>query len=218
MSFPWRSDNVEQMHLFTRHCQRWHGVIGSDEHHVDVTGAVHRHIRWEVNGAIRGVTTSWLPRTRLRDDVGRELRVRADQATIHFRDVEQRARPEHNLTPEPGSRAAQRHEEMLCHPMRYALRRAAGALATVIVPIIAIGLLTRLAEVLRGFGFSVPGMPTLPFSDFDLTDLGAPQWLQSTLDSSDFIAPIVIAIFLAWFEHRRRGKRKSREAGEGEGP
>src|SRR5690606_29348864 len=135
--------------------------------------------------------------------VGR-LRVTTNTATLLPQDSGPDSAPrDRALTAEPGSRVARREEEILHRPVRFAIRQILTAAAAAVVPLALIALLTGLARWLRHLGIGLPGLPAIPLSDFDLTDLGVPGWVQAALDSSDYVVPVTAAVVVVWLALRR---------------
>ena len=119
----------------------------------------------------------------------------------------------HDLTPEPGSRAAAHEESVLRHPGRYTAIQTLGGIAKVVVPIVIAALLARVA-------FSVPlpdvdlprlplpevdvPLPSVPLPDIEVPDIDPPDWLVWILERVKYAWPIVVAFLLARAEVRRR--------------
>jgi hypothetical protein len=196
--------------------QRWDGDIDGHTHRVDVAGSVRRCIVWRADGRTIAARRAWLPRVHLHHDLATVV-VRAHRVTVHppgSRLMAASGIGGGDLAPEPGSLAARREQEIADHPVRFAIRQIVGALATVLVPLALVALLAKAPQLLQHFGVPLPSLPSLPIPQFDLTDIGAPAWIQRLLDSSDYVTPIAIAIAVVWFELRRRRHQRRRQRRE----
>lgn len=176
---------------------------GSD-HRVEVAGRLRHRLVWTVDERRLAERRTWLTRTRIRaHGVGR---LHTAGHWVHLRTTGPTSNGVIEFTPEAGSRAARRRSELLHRPIRFAGRELLTAIAVIFVPLALVAGLVRLGSLLRQAGAEVPRAPSIPPSGFDLTDLGAPAWLQQLLDGSDYVTPLVIALVVIWsgLRHRRR--------------
>lgn len=170
--------------------QVWHHHDGR-VHEVAARGVLRRRVAWYVDDEQAGRAIAMRPRVTLthrshgRVVVSCPLIGTAQRATLDG----------HELTPAPGSKAERRAHVALHHPVRYVLTRIALAGIWVGAPLLCFALLLPIAR----------RMP-LPRFDLPIPDvvLPMPGWLQSTLDASDYVTPIIIAAVAAWIEIRRR--------------
>lgn len=126
-----------------------------------------------------------------------------------------------DFEPEPGSRAAERAEWIGRHPHLHTARQTAVAAAGVVVPIVAIWLLTLVpwpSVDVPDLGMPSipwpdlpavpwPDLPAVPWPDLDLPDL--PAWVDTV---RKLLIPILIAFFIARGEVRRRRKAEAAAA------
>jgi hypothetical protein len=129
------------------------------------------------------------------------------------------------LDPEPGSRQAKLESYAERHPKLYAARHVVFGVGQVVIPILGVGLVLGLLP-----SISVPtpdvSLPaiSIPFPDIDLPDLPdipePPGWVQAIFESLKFVTPVLIGIWLAHREYRRRREagEKKRRAAPGEEP
>lgn len=130
-----------------------------------------------------------------------------------------------DLVPSAGSAVAEREAKMAAKPRLYAARHVAGGVGKVVLPILAVWLLAQLAGLLPDFDLpsipwpdidlpSIPwpdiDLPSIPWPDFDLPDWELPAWLRWILDNAKYVTPILIGIFLARSEMRRRATQAER--------
>ncbi|MEU4365436.1 hypothetical protein [Promicromonospora sp. NPDC023987] len=196
-----RYGSLGHMRAWSPTVQRWHGVVDGSEHRVEATGRVRHRFVWFADGEPLAVRRRWLPRARLVAPVG-ELRLTTNR--VFLRRSGSRSLDAVEFEPESGSPAARRRDEIINRPIWFATRELLIAVAVVVLPIALVALVVRLLGMLRDAGVWLPQPPSIPFADFDLTDLGAPSWFQDLLDSSDYVLPVVIALGIIWLELRRR--------------
>ena len=197
--------------------QVWTGTVGDAEHRVEASGSVSRLITWTVDGETVAERRTMDDRARLDGgDRGTLVVLHTTlgtprRATVHPPGADAASVAGiggHDLTPEPGSRAADHEESVLRHPGRYTAIQTMAGLAKVVVPIVVAALLARVA-------FSVPlpdidlprlPLPSLPLPDVDIPEIDPPDWLGWILDRVRYVWPIVLAFLLARAEVRRRRK------------
>jgi hypothetical protein len=115
------------------------------------------------------------------------------------------------LEPAPGTRAARRARFEREHPRLYASRHVIKGVAQVA------GVLIGLSVLLR-FLPSIPlpeldlnldlDLPSIPWPDLPIPHIELPEWLRDILRSKKYWLPVVIGIFVARAELRRRRSRK----------
>ena len=113
------------------------------------------------------------------------------------------------LEPEPGTRAARRARFEREHPRLYAARHVVKGAAQVAVALIGLSLLLRFLPSIPLPDIDLPrlDLPDIPWPDIPLPHLEVPQWLQEILKSKPYWLPVVIGIFVARAELRRRSRK-----------
>lgn len=134
-----------------------------------------------------------------------------------------------DLVPEPGSPAALREEKMRANPRLYAARHVAGGLGKVVVPIIAAVVITWLLSrvSLPDWDLGLPAIPwpdlpsipwpQLPWPSISLPSVDVPDWLRRLLDKVKYVWPILLGLWLARREMRRRRQQDELRARMGSG-
>lgn len=127
-----------------------------------------------------------------------------------------------DFTPEPGTKAAAREAWIHQHPRLYTARQTLVAAATVIVPLLLVGLLARFAFSLPAIPWpdwnlpSIPwpdiGWPSIPWPDLPAipwpdVDISLPGWVHALLDKAKYVWPVLLAFAFARGEIRRRRKQ-----------
>lgn len=117
-----------------------------------------------------------------------------------------------DLVPEPGSPAARREERMRAHPRLHATRHVVGGVGKVVVPILAALLAAWLLARISLPDWDIPWpdlkLPTIPWPSVDLPrwniDWQPPGWLRRVLEVLKYVWPILLGLWLARRELRRR--------------
>lgn len=130
-----------------------------------------------------------------------------------------------DFDPEPGSKAAKREEWIRTHPRQFALRRTAIAVAGVVIPVLLVWLLARFAlPAIPWPSWNIPWpripwpdwsipWPQIPWPDWRLPrwDIAVPGWVRWIADNAKFVIPVVIALFYAQREVKRRRDQDERK-------
>lgn len=134
-----------------------------------------------------------------------------------------------DLVPEPGSPAALREERMRANPRLYAARHVVGGVAKVALPILAAAVIAWLLSRVSWPNLNLPSipwpdLPSIPWPEIPWPDLRldidweAPAWLGWILDKIKYVWPILLGLWLARREMRRRREQdelRARMAAEG---
>jgi hypothetical protein len=112
------------------------------------------------------------------------------------------------LEPEPGTRAARRARFEREHPRLYAARHVVKGAGKVALALIGLSFLLRFLPSipLPDIDIDLPrlDLPEIPWPSIPLPHIELPEWLREILKSKKYWLPIVIGIFLARAELRRR--------------
>lgn len=128
-----------------------------------------------------------------------------------------------DLAPEEGSPAAQREEKMRERPRLYAARHIAGGIGKIIGPLLGALIVAGLLTLVRAISWpdwdlplpdidlpSIPwpaiNLPSIPWPDWHLPRLGwqVPAWLDWILDHAKYVWVLLVGVYLAVRETRRR--------------
>lgn len=134
-----------------------------------------------------------------------------------------------DLLPEPGSPAALREDRMRANPRLYAARHVAGGVAKVVVPIavtaLVVWLLSRISLPDLDLGLpaipwpdlpSIP-WPQIPWPSIDLPSVHVPGWVLWLLEKLKYVWPVLLGVWLARHEIRRRHEQDELRARMGAG-
>lgn len=139
-----------------------------------------------------------------------------------------------DLVPEPGSPAAVREDKMRANPGLYAARHVVGGVAKVALPIVAAIVIAWLLARVSWPNLNLPSIPwpdlpsipwpEIPWPSFRLDiDWEPPGWLRWILDKASYVWPVLLGIWLARREVKRRREqdelraRMAAEASSGSG-
>lgn len=129
-----------------------------------------------------------------------------------------------DLVPEPGSPAALREDRMRANPRLYAARHVAGGVAKVVGPIIALAILAWLLARVSWPDWDLPwpqlDLPTIPWPELPAISLPAwdpPDWVRWVLDKVKYVWPVLLGLWLARREIRRRREQDELRARMGAG-
>lgn len=131
-----------------------------------------------------------------------------------------------DLVPEPGSPAAQREEKMRANPRLYAARHVVGGVGKVVVPIIGAAILVWLLSriSLPDWDLGLPSIPwpqipwpeipwpEIPWPSIDLPRIAIPDWLRWLLDKLKYVWPVLLGVWLARREVKRRREQDALRA------
>lgn len=127
-----------------------------------------------------------------------------------------------DLVPEPGSPAAVREEKMRANPLLYSARHVAGGVGAVLVPIIGAVVVAWVLARVSWPDWDIPWpdldlpsipWPEIPWPSFRVDiDWEAPSWLRWILDKVTFVWPVLLGIWLARREMRRRREQDALRA------
>lgn len=136
-----------------------------------------------------------------------------------------------DLVPEPGSPAARREEKMRARPRLYAARHVVGGVGKVLGPIIAAVVIAWLLSRVSWPDWDIPwpdldlpSLPSIPWPEIPWPNLRldidweAPAWLRWVLDKVKYVWPVLLGLWLARREMRRRRQQdelRARVAAEG---
>ena len=119
-----------------------------------------------------------------------------------------------DLVPEPGSPAAIREDRMRANPRLFAARHVVGGVATVLVPIAAAVVIAWLLSRVTLPDLDLPSvpwpdLPSIPWPSIDLPsipwpDWEMPEWLRWLLDKATYVWPVLLGLWFARREMRRR--------------
>lgn len=228
--------------------QRWHLATGSARHQVEIVEVtLQRHVTWTVDGVEVARSRSSSERVVLDGDeqgavlvrlptfVGPARRVTwwGPEASPSATALAQVGLGGEDLVPEPGSAAAERDAKILAHPRRYALVRTVTAVATVLVPVVLLWLLSQVDVPWPGWDLprvpwpdvpwpSVPWpeipWPSIPWPSIPWPGLpSAPAWLEPVLEASRYVWPVLLAAVVARSEVRRRRAQAERRRDDAAG-
>ncbi|WP_369140969.1 hypothetical protein [Modestobacter versicolor] len=216
--------------------ERWLLTSAGHEHSVEIAEAgLRRRIGWTVDGTAVATTTTSDERVVLDGGAHGAVGVRlpaftgpARRVTWWSPDAELGAvAAAHtglggtDLDPEPGSKAAAREAWIRAHPDLHAARRTGAAVLGVLLPIVALWLLTRVdvpwpdldLPAIPWPDWDLPAVPwpdlSIPWPDWDLPEL--PAWVREVLDKAKYVVPVLIAFALARGEVRRRRAQDERK-------
>ena len=114
------------------------------------------------------------------------------------------------LEPEPGTRAARRARFEREHPRWYAARHVVKGTAQVAVALIGLTfLLSLIPDITIDIDLPHIDLPDIPWPHVDLPEV--PGWLREVLRSKKYWLPIVIGIFVANAELKRRRNKVTRD-------
>lgn len=132
-----------------------------------------------------------------------------------------------DLVPEAGSPAAEREERMRANPGLYAARHVVGGVGKVLVPIVAAVVAAWLLSRVSWPDWDIPwpdlDLPSIPWPEIPRPDWGldvdweAPGWLRWILDKVKYVWPILLGLWLARHEVRRRRQQDELRARMGAG-
>ena len=115
------------------------------------------------------------------------------------------------LEPEAGTRAARRAKFEREHPRLYAARHVVKGAAQVALAIIGLTFLLRFLPAIPWPDIDLPSLPLptidLPDIPWPQIDIGVPDWIKAIAKTKQYWLPIVIGIFLANAELKRRKRR-----------
>jgi len=202
--------------------EQWHLVLGKHSHVIEIAqGAVVREARWTRDGTEVASKRTSDETIVLTAEAGDAVRLKfplmgpARRVTLHDSETEAHTGLRGaDFEPECGSKAAARAEWIGQHPHLHTARQTALAAAGVVIPIIAIWVLTLVPWPSLDIPWpdvdlpsipwpDVPSIPwpDIPWPDVDLPDL--PGWLEPV---RKFFIPVLIAFFIARGEVKRRRK------------
>ena len=206
----------------------WDGCL----HEVEIREVgLHRQIVWRVDGEAVAESKSYDERAILVTDghgsLGLHFRTFAGTRRVTwFEHTNVPAALAANKTlvggvdfePEPGSKAARRRDWMHRHPRLYAGRQIILAAVAIAVGVLVTWLLGHLWPLIPWDWVPQIELPRIPWPDIpwpsipwpDLPDINLPDWLGAVLDAAKFVAPVVLAGWLAVRESRRRRGSKRR--------
>ncbi|WP_121254335.1 hypothetical protein [Nocardioides ferulae] len=212
--------------------QIWELTVGGHDHRVEASGSFQRTVRWLVDGALVSEKRSSDDRIRVtrEPDTG-EVLVRYSslgkprRATL----LDPGDNPAEqaqalsglggvDLEPAAGSPAAAYEERLRRHPRRYAVLRAGGAVAGILLPLLLAAVVARFVislpwpdipwpDLPRIPWPDLPDLPGIPWPDWSLPDWSLPGWVRELLDAAGFVWPVLLAIVVARAEIRRRRKQ-----------
>ena len=217
--------------------QRWELDVGGRRHRVEVVGSFSRTVRWHVDGRLVATKRSSEDHLRLRPGDGLDAGDEPDLGALRL-SFSSLGRPRRvtwydpdtgarallgvgglDLDPEPGSPAARHEQRVRQHPRRYAALTVAGGVATIVLPLLLGLLAVRLAVALPWPDWHLPSvpwpdvdLPSVPLPDVDLPDWALPGWLSRVADALQLVWPVVLAVFLARAEVRRRRRQDELKA------
>lgn len=219
--------------------QVWEDVVDGRTHRVEVRGSMSREVRWTVDGEEAATRRSTDERLRLESPEHGQVHVRFStlgaprRATLFPPSEDSGATAAAvagvggtDLAPEPDSRADRFDRRVLAHPRRYAALQTAAAIAKVVLPLVLAGLLARIAFAIPWPDVDLPSiprpdLPSLPWPDLPslpAPDLDLPGWVRAVVDALPYVVPVLVALFVARSEiRRRRAQEARRAAGRGEG-
>lgn len=218
--------------------ERWLLDLDGHSHVVEIADAgLRRRLSWTVDGTeVANLVTSD-ERVVLTSDEG-VVGVRlptfvgpARRVTLHDNEIAAHAGPGGtDFDAEAGSAAARREAWIREHPRLHTARQTAVAAAGVLIPILAIWLLSQL--VLPRIPWPDIDLPSIPWPDIDLPSIpwpditlpsipwpglpdlpDLPAWVR---DAATFVGPVLLAFFLARGEVKRRRDQDRRKHEEEE--
>ncbi len=114
------------------------------------------------------------------------------------------------LEPEPGTRAARRARFAREHPRWYAARYVVKGAAQVALALIGLTFLFSLIpDITIDIDLPHIDLPDIPWPHVDLPEI--PAWVREVLQSKKYWLPIVIGLFLANAELKRRRNKVTRD-------
>ena len=114
------------------------------------------------------------------------------------------------LEPEPGTRAARRAQFGRAHPRLYAARHVVKGAGQVAIALIGVTFLLQLIT-LPDIDLPDVDLPDLPWPHIDLPHIELPGWVRAVLASKKYWLPILIGIFVANAELKRRRNKVTRD-------
>ncbi len=198
--------------------QVWTLTHEGREHRVTADRSAAHLVRWYVDDELVGEKRSWADKITVapREGPARLLVLYSGlgtprRATLHpTGDVVLSALGGVDLVPGPGSAAERYDQKLLQHPHRHTMLAAAGAVLSILVPILLAALGLRLALSIPWPHLPLPDLPSVPWPEVptpDLPDWHLPGWLRWLLDKAGYVWPVVLAVVLARAEVQRRRRR-----------
>jgi hypothetical protein len=114
------------------------------------------------------------------------------------------------LEPEPGTREARRARFAREHPRAYAARHVVKGAGQVALALIGLTfLLSLMPDIDIDIDLPHIDVPDLPWPHIDLP--GVPEWVKAILRSKKYWLPVVVGLFLAHAELKRRRNKVDRD-------
>jgi hypothetical protein len=114
------------------------------------------------------------------------------------------------LEPEPGTRAARRARFAHEHPRWYAARHVVKGTAQVALALVGLTfLLSLIPDITIDVDLPHIDLPDIPWPHVDLPQI--PAWVREVLQSKKYWLPVVIGLFLANAELKRRRNKVTRD-------
>jgi hypothetical protein len=113
------------------------------------------------------------------------------------------------LEPEPGSRAARRARFERERPGLYAARHVAKGVGQALLAVLGIALIVRFLPSIPLPAIDLPDLNLpVPSIDVPVPDIELPGWLKAVIEAKEIWFPILVGIFVARREWRRRRTRR----------
>jgi len=122
------------------------------------------------------------------------------------------------LEPEPGSRAARRAQFERERPGLYAARHVAKGVGQALLAVLGIALIVRFLPSIPLPAIDLPDLnlpvPSIDLPDIPVPDIELPGWLKAVIEAKEIWFPILVGIFVARREWRKRKRRTERPPAE----